>query len=227
MKLLMGLAISMILLSSSAYAGKSDLAVVPEGCFEENSLPYCVRNRWEKPRDPETRKKQLIVYVNFFAQLGMDEYSSVEELEEIFTDFEAWPDYVANSRNVKYRYSRTLTPTVIADGRVIRHNVADYEMRRPLGWERVIEKSDYIKLENVAGSDVSYRFALDKDHPETRGLKDKIGYIHVSTDEENGLYNIQVNLEVKPMINILGDVTAKVTTRGLVDVFKGMFDLDD
>ena len=227
MKVLLGLIISVFLISSPAFAGKSDLAVVPEGCFTENSLPYCVRNRWEKPRIPGSRKKQLVVYVNFFAQLGMDEYSSVEELEEIFTDFEAWPEYVRNSRNVKYRYSRSPTPTVIADGSVILHNVSDFEMRRPLGWERVIEKSDYVKLESIAGADVSYRFALDKSYPETRGLKDKIGYIHVSTDEENGLYNIQVNLEVKPMINILGDVTAKVTTRGLVDVFKGMFDLDD
>ena len=227
MKFLIGLMISTALLSSYAYAGKSDLALVPEGCFSENSLPYCVRSRWEKIRNPGSRRKHLVVHVNFFAQLGMDEYSSVEELEDIFIDFKAWPDYVANSRNVRYRYSIELTPTVIADGRVIRHNVVDYEMRRPLGWERVIEKSDYIKLENVAGADISYKFTLDKSFPETRGLRDKVGYIHVSTDEENGVYNIQVNLEVIPMINILGDITAKVTTRGLVDVFKGMFDLQD
>ncbi|RLA63559.1 MAG: hypothetical protein DRQ88_01675 [Epsilonproteobacteria bacterium] len=227
MKLLIGLTISMTLWSSLAFGGMESMVPVPEGCYEENSLTYCVRNNWEKVRLPGERKKQLIVYVNFYAQLGMDEYSSIEELEDIFTDFEAWPDYVVNSRNVRYRYSRTLTPTVIAGGEVIQHNVSDYEMRRPFGWERIIEKSDYIKLENIAGSEVSYKFTLDKSFDETRGLKDKIGFIHVSTDEENGVYNIQVNLTVRPNINILGDVTAKVTTRGLVDIFKGMFDLDD
>lgn len=227
MKLLIGLTISMFLFTSFAFAGKSALVQVPEGCYNENSLPYCVRNSWEKVRLPGERRKQLLVHVNFFAELGMDEYASVQELEDIFTDFEAWPEYVENSRNVKYRYSRTLTPTYTPDGEEILHNVADYEMRRPLGWERVIEKSDYIRLRNISGSDASYKFTLDKTHPETLGLKDKVGYIHVSTDEENGVYRIQVNLDVRPNINILGDVTAKVTTRGLVDVFKGMFDLAD
>ena len=54
---------------------------------------------------------------------------------------------------------------------------------------------------------------------------DKVGYIHVTADEDEELYNIQVLLQTRPTNKILGDITSEVITNGLVDIFKGMFNL--
>ena len=70
----------------------------------------------------------------------------VEELEEIFTDFPAWMDYVEESKNVRYKYSKELPAKILPDGQLVRINLADYEMRSPIGWQQVVEKSEYIKL---------------------------------------------------------------------------------
>jgi len=40
-------------------------------------------------------------------------------------------------------------------------------------------------------------------------------------------FNIHINLAIKPTIKILPKATSKVITRGMTDIFKGMFDLVD
>jgi len=223
MKLMRVLFVFATLWSSLAF-GKMVLGSIPEGCFDEDQ--YCSKSTWERGRD-ENNKKTLTVFVNFYAQLSMDDYGSVEELEEIFTDFPAWVDYVENSKNVKYKFSKEMPSKVLPDGRFVRITLSDYEMRRPFGWEQVVEQSEYIKVDPFEGASISYQLTLDKTYPGTVGIEDKNGHIHVAVDEDNGYFNIHINLAIKPTIKILPKATSKVITRGMTDIFKGMFDLVD
>jgi len=218
MKLILGF---LLIFLSNSFA-ENKLPNIPEGCF--SNKPYCHFSTFERGRDSEG-ERLVTVYVNFFAHLNIDEFGTIEDIYQVFTNFPAWKKYVAKSKNMRMKESIELPQTVLENGDLIRHHVCDYEMRRPFGWEHVIEKSDYFQIPAYPGAMLSYKFVLDKAYPKTTGIEDKIGTIHVVQDTENNAYNVFVQLEVKPATKILPQVAAEVTERGLVDVFLGMFDL--
>ncbi len=213
-----------LIFSTSVFADipGDKLPKVPDGCFSNKS--YCHSSTFERGHD-EDGERLVTFYVNFFARLNIDEYGTLEDLQNRFTDFPAWKRYIQNSKNVRMKFSKKLPDTFGPNGELMLHHVCDYEMRRPFGWEHIVEKSDYFKIPTVPGALVSLKFVLDKTFKDTVGIEDKIGVIHVVLDEENNAYNVFVQLEVKPTTKILPQVGAEVTERGLVDIFLGMFDL--
>ncbi len=217
MKLIIGL---FFVISASSFA--QTLPTIPEGCF--SNKPYCHSSSFERGRDSEG-ERLVTVYVNFFAQLNIDEFGTMEDIQQRFLNFPAWKKYVQKSKNIRMKTSINLPSTTTEDGELMLHHVCDYEMRRPLGWEHIIEKSDYFKIPTYPGALVSLKFVLDKTYKNTTGIEEKIGIIHVVHDEENNAYNVFVQLEVHPATKILPQVAAEVTERGLVDIFLGMFDM--
>ena len=218
MKLILGL---LLIISGSLFA-EDKLPPIPDGCFSNKT--FCHFSTWDRSRDEEG-EKTVTIKVNFFARLPVDEFGTMEDIRARFTDFPSWKKYIEKSKNIKMKYSKTLPETYNQEGEPVLHHVCDYEMRRPFGWEHIIEKSDYFTIPTYHGALISLKFVLDKTFKETTGIEDKIGIINVVQDDENNAYTVYVQLEVKPETKILPQVAAEVTERGLVDIFLGMFDL--
>ncbi|MFI5391989.1 MAG: hypothetical protein ACHQYQ_11560 [Bacteriovoracales bacterium] len=213
-----------LIISTNVFAdiAGDKLPKIPEGCFSDK--PYCHSSTYDRSRDSEG-EREVTFHVNFFARLNVDEFGTIDDLQKRFTDFPAWKRYIQKSKNVRMKYSKKLPDTFSPSGELMMHHVCDYEMRRPFGWEHIVEKSDYFKLPTAEGALLSFKFVLDKTFPETEGIEEKIGVIHVAWDGENNAYNVFLELEVIPETKILPQVGAEVTERGLVDIFLGMFDL--
>jgi hypothetical protein len=206
-----------ILMSQTAFA----LPEIPADCFTDKV--YCHSHKVLK--DPN-RKKYF--QINFFAELSADEFESIEEIEEIFSDFPAWIDYTQDSENVDLTTSLTRFRGDTEAGEHLRIHEAEYTMKapRPLNRVNVKEVSIYKKTAPFEGAAASWFFYLDRSYKELKGVKDKKGELHLVYLPQQNVYRFYVLINVWPEINILHKVAAPYVEKALVSIFLGMFDLN-
>jgi len=96
------------------------------------------------------------------------------------------------------------------------------------------EITSHNELLNNDGAIASLRFEAQKGHfkipgehdlTNAQGLKYKAGILHLSYDEEEDVYYVYLINDVVSSIDILPNVAAPYVEKGLVAIFKGMFDL--
>jgi len=205
-----------ILLTQNSFA----LPEIPTDCFADKE--YCHSHKILK--DPNRKK---YIQINFFAELSADEFDSIEEIEDIFSDFPAWMEYVKNADNVDMKNSVTRFSGDTEAGEHLRIHEAEYTIKAPMPVKRVKVKevTIYKKTVPFEGAESSWFFYLDRSYKDLTGVKDKKGELHVTFDPEQNIYRFYILINVWPEINILHTVAAPYIERGLVSIFKGMFDL--
>ncbi len=211
------LLLALILISQNVFA----LPEIPEDCFTDKV--YCHFHKVLK--DPNQKK---YIQVIFFAELSGDEYESIEEIEEIFSDFPAWIEYTKDSEDVDMKTSLTRFRGDTEAGEHLRIHEAEYTMKapRPINRVNVKEVTIYKKTVPFEGADSSWFFYLDRSYEDLQGVKDKKGELHLVYLPEQNIYRFYVLINTWPEISILHKVSAPYVEKALVSIFLGMFDLN-
>lgn len=226
MKIFAVLFFAFSILMGTAFASlQTKLPNVPDDCFDEEI--FC--HNWEvlKKRNPKNPHGKRVIRINFFAEIDGFEFESHEDLIGRFINFEAWPEYTKNSENIKMSYSKRL-PSIVDENGVVNHrHEAHYTMKGPRiigGKVSVRELALYKEIPLADGAKASWALRHDENY-ESTGVKHKTGVLHLAYDEDEDVYRVYIVLDVIPEINILPKVAAPYTEAGLVDTFKGMFNL--
>ena len=214
-----------ILMGSAFGSLENTLPNIPDDCFDEEV--FC--HNWEvlKKRNPNNPHGKRVIRINFFAEIDGFEFDSFNDLVGRFINFDAWPEYTKNSENIKMSFSKRLPSIVDENGEVIHRHEAHYTMKGPRiigGKVNVRELALYKQIPLVEDAVASWALKHDKGY-EHVGIKHKTGVLHLTYDEDSDTYKVYIVLDVIPEINILPKVAAPYTEAGLVDTFKGMFNL--
>lgn len=224
---------ALLILSTSVLA--NTLPEIPSDCFDEDV--YCTRAKViRKVVGGESRK---VINVKVFAVVSFDDYESVDELMDLFFDFNSWDEYAANEGSGRILFngqtsSQHMGYEMINGFEVAKH-YAHYRIKSPIGYIKVRAMGYYWMVNPYEGAVVSAEF-----HNQTTGVyeipgedtlyggegfKYTAGDFHVTMDEDNEEYFIIFNADVVPSISILPSVAKKPILGGFESLLKGMLDL--
>lgn len=211
-------ALSLIILAPALKAAGT-LPTVPSDCFDRDN--YCYGSDVT-----ENDQGRRVIRVQLFARVDANEYSSPEALIGKFFDFASWPTYVQGSRDVSFVESRELEPAE-RDGQKIRRHLAHYYTGAPFPFRKieVYEVANYTQLPTFEGALISYQFLADTSDPNLKGLKHKLGILHLALDQESNEYVLYLTIDVIPSIDLLPKIAAPYIEKAMMAIFLGMFDL--
>lgn len=213
--------ISLFLLSTtlSNIFAANELPKIPGNCF--NTEVYCVSN--DVTNNEEGKR---VIRVQLFAKVDAAEYSSYQDIINKFFAFNQWPTYAEDSKDVAFFASKEIEPIVV-NGQKVRRHLAHYETGAPFPFRKmeVYEVANYFPLETYNGALVSYKFVADVSNPQTKGIKHKVGILHMSLNKDTNEFYLYLTIDIVPSIDLLPKIAAPYIERAMMGIFLGMFNL--
>lgn len=202
----------------TASINATELPKIPVDCFDDQN--YCYGN--DVLDNDEGRR---VIRISLFAKFDGTEYSSHLELVNKFFDFPEWPAYAEDSRDITFKESREIDP-IIVNGQKVRRHLAHYETGAPFPFRKmeVFEVANYFQLPPPNGGIISYKFVADMSNPQTKGIKYKVGILHLAKTQNND-YMVYLTIDVVPSIDLLPKIAAPYIERAMMAIFTGMFNL--
>ncbi len=220
MKKLLILVVANLMLLSFANAAPEDFSL-PSDCFEEEDFCYTYGVEYNEELD------RKVIRVHFHAQLYIDDYEDVDEVVGLFLDFDSWDDYTASMDDYDkvgdaLKYNDVVFVSSVGNGMThTSHFWTDAPW--PISKMEIKERSLYEEIE-VDIALKGYKFYLDPQF-NNEGIKYKSGVVRIYLDDEEDMYYASATLDVIPEIDFLPTVAAPYVSRGLIAIFKGMFDM--
>ncbi len=196
----------------------NELPKIPTNCFQEKS--FCYGNDVV-----DSEEGRRVIRVSLIAKFDNTEYTDHMELVNKFFDFAQWPVYAEDSQDVKFFESRELD-TLNINGKQIRRHLAHYETGAPFPFRRmeIFEVANYYQISSPAGAFLSYKFVADMSNPQTKGIKYKVGILHLAKLQNND-YLVYLTVDVIPAIDLLPKIAAPYIEKAMMGIFTGMFNL--
>jgi hypothetical protein len=159
-----------------------------------------------------------MIKVEVFARINKDLYLDVDTVIGRFVDFVQWPNYVADSENIRFDESQELS----IDDRIT-HSF-DYTIKAP--WpvrrSRVKGVTHYKEVTSeFAGSLKSYYLDLDKSFS-FEGMKTYKGHVHVF-NETLKTFEVAFIAIVEPTIKIGLELTKPYIQKPIQEILEGMY----
>ena len=216
------LLVMLVLVAQALYA--KSLPEIPGDCFDNDI--FCNDAKVTKKKIDGEQKQ--VIHVEFFAKLDPAEFGESDDILFRFLDFNYWDNYVAGSSFLQYYETVALDSVMIDDQEVFRH-YCHYWTKAPfIGKQEVYEQALYREVFDYDGVVFSWFFSPDPTFKKAKGIKYKEGYLHLTYDEDEGVYYAYVIIDVIPdfSFSIALHLAAPYVEDALVEVFKGMFGLN-
>lgn len=196
-----------------------ELPSIPVNCFTQKS--YCTRTSIVKI----SGKK--VIKIKVAAQLRPSRFRNIDDIHNLYFSFSKWGDYASGSNNINIKSSEERFG--YRNGKEFPRHYISYDIKAPwpLSSLEIVDLMEYRYVtENYPKSDLSAEFNIVKDFDGRKGVKYNSGQLHVKFSVSSQKYIIIYVGEVIPSINIMLGQAAPYVERALVDVLKGMLDLE-
>lgn len=166
-----------------------------------------------------------------------------KELEEVFLDFNKWPEYAARSDEVNLKYLKSeRLPDFDQDGKTVFRQYSHYNAKWPFGYmevralthlwfvEPIVGACRSLEFENINIENPQEIFEI-KDFPGTTGIKYRKGSVHVRAEKFEDDFSFGENFvvfytsDILLSVNILEQVALSFVEKAHVDILRGLLDI--
>lgn len=209
--------ILLLVLSISNLLVAAQIPSIPSNCFSTKN--YCVSSDVLRLSNGD-RGIKIVIHVDPM----QTHYNTVEELQARYFDFANWPSYVNGSENIRFDLSEE--NTMVLNGKEVITHKHSYVAKAPWPISKMeVDDVVYYQMTERADTVLSTEFKQVPGYAKRKGLKYNSGELHLYRDGKGEL-KVYFSTTVTPSIEALPNVAKRYIQNTILDVLKGMFELD-